>query len=243
MILGKNLVLAINGTPLAAARSCSIDKQQSFLPVASPTSGRYEQSLPERLAWSISADALVGTMDAYKTLDAAMDDGTLLTIRYYDTEYNLNKTGTAYIENLHLEGSVGSLAKMSVTLKGSGPTSTYQGVAITMQLVGSHDGERVDVNNESATFVDDGDSTNCLRYFTLANRGLVRIVPNGEVVIMTTESMIEQFYGDSHDFLLSALHATNYTQTTEVWLNAGTYYVITSNLDDVQDVAEFFLKS
>ena len=240
MILGKDLVLAINGTPLAAARSCSIDKQQSFLPVASPTSGRYEQSLPERLAWSISADALVGTMDAYKTLDAAMDDGTLLTIRYYDTEYNLNKTGTAYIESLRLEGS---LMKMSVTLKGNGPISTYQGEAITMELVDSHDGERVDVSSESAYFVDDDSSTNCLRYFTLADRGLVRIVPNGEVVIMTMESMIEQFYEDSHDFLLSSLHATNYNQTTEVWLNAGTYYVLTSNLDDVQDVAEFFLKS
>ena len=243
MILGKNLILALNGTPLAAARSCILELQQSFLQSASPSTGNWEHSVPKRLSWSISADALVGTMDAYKTLDAAMDDGTLLTIRYYDTEYNLNKTGTAYIENLRLEGSVGSLMKMSVTLKGSGPISTYQGVAITMQLVDSHDGERVDVNDESATFVDDGDSTNCLRYFTLANRGLVRIVPNGEVVIMTMEGMIEQFYGDSHDFLLSALHATNYTQTIEVWLNAGTYYVLTSNLDDVQDVAEFFLKS
>ena len=130
MILGKNLVLAIGGTPLAACRSCNIDKQQSFLQVASPTSGRWEQSLPERLNWSISADALLGTMAAYKTLDAAQDNGTPLTIRYYDTEYNLNKTGTAYIESLHLEGPVGSLMKMSVTLKGSGSLTTYGGVVV-----------------------------------------------------------------------------------------------------------------
>ena len=244
MILGKDIVLMIGGTPLAAAKSCNLDKQQSFIPTASPTSGRWEQSLPERLSWSASCDCLIGTMAAYTMLSDAQDNGTALTLRIKDAgTIGLNKTGSCYVESLHLEGSTGNLAKMSVTLKGNGPISTYQGEAITMELVDSHDGERVDVSSESAYFMDDDSSTNCLRYFTLADRGLVRIVPNGEVVIMTMESMIEQFYEDSHDFLLSSLHATNYNQTTEVWLNAGTYYVLTSNLDDVQDVAEFFLKS
>ena len=244
MILGKDIVLMIGGTPIAAAKSCNLDKQQSFLQVASPTSGKWEQSLPERLSWSASCDCLIGTMAAYTMLSDAQDNGTALTLRIKDAgTIGLNKTGTCYVESLHLEGSTGNLAKMSVTLKGSGALSTYQGEPIVMTLYSSHTGERVDVSGESVTFVDDGESVNRLCTFTLGSRSLIKIVPNDEVVIISTNMMIEQFYDDSHDFLLSTLQATNYTQTTELWMDAGVYYALISNLDDAQDPAQFYIKS
>ena len=107
MILGDNLILAINGTPLAASKSCSISKSQSFIEVSSPTSGRWQSFVPKQLGWEISSDCLIGTMDAYKTLDAAWKNGTALTVRFYDREYNENETGTAYIDKLDLSASKG----------------------------------------------------------------------------------------------------------------------------------------
>ena len=243
MKLGKDLVLAIGGTPLAACRSCNIDKQQSFIPTASPTSGRWEQSTPERLAWSISADALLGTMAAYKTLDAAQDNGTPLTIRYYDTDYNLNKTGTAYIESLHLEGPVGSLMKMSVTLKGSGPLSTYGGTPIQTTLVDSNNNYYLTINSGIAHFNAEEGSLSELRTFTLSAQSRVNINPKDCLLILTTDQSIEQPFDDIYDFNLHDYGCTTYTELTEVTLPAGTYYVIFSYYDDATDTPELALLS
>ena len=95
MILGKNLILAIGNTPLAASKSCRVSKSKSFIEVASPTASAWESFIPSKKGWSMSADCLIGTMEAYKTLDAAWKNDTALTIRFYNTEYDENETGTA----------------------------------------------------------------------------------------------------------------------------------------------------
>lgn len=243
MKLGKDLVLAIGGTPLAACRSCNIDKQQSFIPTASPTSGRWEQSTPERLAWSISADALLGTMAAYKTLDAAQDNGTPLTIRYYDTDYNLNKTGVAYIESLRLEGSVGSLMRMSVTLKGSGPLSTYGGTPIQTTLQYRQEDKYITISGGMAEWNSEVGSMAELRTFTLSAQSLVKIDPKQGNLLLTTDGAIGQPFEDGEDFSLSTYGVTVYSNLTEVTLAAGTYYVVFNYPDSGSDTPELALLS
>ena len=235
MKLGKDLVLAIGGTPLAACRSCNIDKQQSFIPTASPTSGRWEQSTPERLAWSISADALLGTMAAYKTLDAAQDNGTPLTIRYYDTEYNLNKTGVAYIESLRLEGSVGSLMRMSVTLKGSGPLSTYGGTPVDLNEVYTE--QDIYYSNRGGSYGPSSSSGATIECYTLslAQRTQLKFIPNGNTIFWSDSSSLipavedhEMIYGgQEYDYALEEL--------TEMWVAAGTYYIVFSYPPDTEN--------
>ena len=228
MILGKKLILAINGSPLAAARSCNIQQSQSFIQVASPTAARWKQVVPEALEWNISADCLIGTFDAYNTLDQAWRNGTALTIRYYDSEYNCNKTGTAYIANLNLEGPTGSLAKMSVQLQGSGELSEYSGTAITvsrtLQQTDKYyqftQGGNYTIGSASGARVYSGS-------FYLSKRTKVRITGNGNIV----------FISSSNGIVTKAHNAENITpsdydrtagESGQVWLNAGTWYVVES---------------
>ena len=231
MILGDNLILAINGTPLAASKSCSISKSQSFIEVSSPTSGRWQSFVPKQLGWEISSDCLIGTMDAYKTLDAAWKAGTALTIRFYDSEYNENETGTAYIDKLDLSASKGSLAKMSVSLKGSGELSTY-GEAITvgrsLQQTGKYYNPASQGNYNIANY--DSSAKIYSGTFTLSQRTLVNIAngsSNYNLVFLSTSSEIVNKAHNGEN-----ISSSDYTSVViasgRIWLDAGTWYIVES---------------
>lgn len=232
MILGDNLILAINGTPLAASKSCSISKSQSFIEVSSPTSGRWQSFVPKNLGWSISSDCLIGTMDAYKTLDAAWKAGTPLTVRFYDTEYNENETGTAYIDKLDLNASKGSLAKMSVSLKGSGELSTYS-VPITVGTSQQQSGKFYNLYSSGVAVASNYAETAKIYggSFTLSKRTLVEIS-------IGTQTYDYVFLSNSNGIVNKAHNADNLTPedystvikgSGRVWLNAGTWYVVESS--------------
>ena len=244
MILGKNLILAINGSPLAAARSCNIQQSQSFIQVASPTAARWKQVVPEALEWSISADCLIGTFDAYNTLDQAWRNGTELTIRYYDSEYNCNKTGTAYIADIRLEGSTGSLAKMSVQLQGSGELSEYAGTAIALTFQAGTQQGYYYISNGTAYYDDhqQGDLTAEIYKFTLSKQSKVRLYMDYcECAIFTKDADIIEELGHAANFTLQSLNAQAYNNSTDIMLDAGTWYVLFSS-DDAQGM-EYSLKN
>ena len=234
MIHGENLILAINGTPLAASKSCSLSKSSSFIEVASPTAGDWESFVPSKKGWSMSADCLLGTMAAYKTLDAAWKAGTALTIRFFNTEYDENETGTAYIDNLNLDASKGNLAKMSISLKGSGPLSEYAGVEIPLTDVqpGGVQGAKYNINGSYA-YYDDTDQDyefNCRR-FTLSKRTKVMFSLTYCTVIFSDEIHILQDAENQSTIDLQERNADYLLDTYAVWLNAGTYYAIFSTDD------------
>ena len=233
MKLGKDLILALSGEPLAAAKSCSIQQSQSFIEVASPTSGRWKQVVPSMLEWGISANTLLGTYAAYNTLDQAWRNGTAVTIRYYDTEYNCNKTGTAYIADIRLEGSVGSLAQMSIQLQGSGELSTYTS-PITVSRSLQQDAKFY-YNTTGKTYETASYSNSAKIYtgsFTLSKRTLVQIsgmrTGNNSLVFLSTNNGIitkaqnvETIYGSDYNAVINV--------SGKVWLNAGTWYVVESS--------------
>lgn len=236
MILGKNLILAIGNTPLAASKSCRVSKSKSFIEVASPTASAWESFIPSKKGWSMSADCLIGTMEAYKTLDAAWKNDTALTIRFYNTEYDENETGTAYIENLELTASNGSLATMSVSLKGSGELSEYGGtdIALTFQA-GTQQGYYY-ISNGTAYYDDhqQGDLTAEIYKFTLSKRSKVRLYMDYcECAIFTKDADIIEELGHSANFSLQSLNAQAYNNSTDIMLDAGTWYVLFSS-DDAQ---------
>ena len=229
MILGKDLVLALNGTPLAAARSCSMHCGTSFLPACSPTDDHNERSIPERNNWNMSADALVATFASYKTLKTAWKNHTALTMRFYDTQFELNETGSVYIESLDIQGNVGSLVTMSVSLKGNGPISEYAGTTIPTTVEGENsncyltvDGDIVTWNNENGCKVE-------LRLLTLTERTKIRVTKgDADIVIFTGSGSIQQPFDDMYDFRLSDYDATAHTEAWEEWVNAGEYRLMCS---------------
>ena len=233
MIHGENLIVAINGTELAASKSCNISKSQSFVEVSSPTDGRWESFVPKKLSWDISSDCLLSTMDAYKTLDAAWKAGTALTIRFFNTEYDENETGTAYIDKLDLKASKGSLAKMSVSLKGSGPLSEYAGEAITVGRTLRQTGKYYIRDGE--TFIIDNYSDSAKIYsgsFHLSKRTLVQISyatsgNNSYVLLSKSNSIVTK--ATNADSISSSDYSSVIVLSGKVWLDAGTWYIVESS--------------
>ena len=236
MIHGENLIVAVGGTPLAASKSCNVSKSQSFIEVAAPTAGRWESFVPQKLGWKITADCLMGTMDAYKTLDAAWKAGTALTIRFYDTEFNENETGTAYIENLDLTASKGNLAKMSVSLKGSGPLSEYSGTAITVSRSIQYIGKFYYTPSGGTYTVATYSSTAkiCTGSFTLSKRTLVQIggmrSGNNSLVFLSNSNGIVT-KAQNAETIYSSDYSALVNTSGKVWLNAGTWYMVESSQD------------
>lgn len=62
MILhGKNIIVSIDDTAIAAAKSCTINIAASTIPTASPISGSWESHIPARKSWSVKTSHLLFT--------------------------------------------------------------------------------------------------------------------------------------------------------------------------------------
>ena len=235
MIHGEDLILALNGTPLAASKSCNIEKSQSFIDTASPTGGRWESCVPQKLSWSLSSDCLLATMDAYKTLNSAWKAGTALTVRFFDTEYNENETGTVYIEKLSLSASKGNLAKLSVSLKGSGPLSDYAGtdITITKQLLQDGKAYSYSYNNNYTVYT----YTNGKIYsstITLTKRTLIQYAANGSYIFFSQDNGIITKATNAAD-ILNTDYSGFASNNGKLWLDAGTWYIVISNQNYTSD--------
>ena len=235
MIHGENLILAINGSPLAASKSCSLSKSSSFIEVAPPTAGDWEAFVPSKKGWSMSSDCLLGTMDAYKALDAAWKAGTALTIRFFNTEYDENETGTAYIESLNLDASKGNLAKMSISLKGSGPLTEYTGTNISLSRWQVQAGKYYIYNYDNNYTIQSGENGKVVcATTTLSKRTMVQVTGYGSDLFFSQYNGLLRRAIDAEDIL-----KTDYSVRTQgnekVWLDAGAWYIVVSNQNYTSD--------
>ena len=77
MILhGRNILLLADGTAIAAAKSCTLRVSANTIPIASPTSGAWEDAIPGRKSWQASCGQMVTGIT-----DAAAIVGTVVTLR------------------------------------------------------------------------------------------------------------------------------------------------------------------
>ena len=58
-IKGKDVILKMGGTAIAAAKSCDVNIQADLIKVSSPTDGGWEHSIAGRKSWSASCSHLV----------------------------------------------------------------------------------------------------------------------------------------------------------------------------------------
>lgn len=235
MIHGENLILAINGTPLAASKSCSLSKSGSFIEVSSPTDGAWESFVPSKKGWSMSSDCLLATMDAYITLDAAWKAGTALTIRFFNTEYDENETGTAYIDKLDLQASKGNLAKMSVSLKGSGPLVQYAGTNIPFTKSLLQNGKYYTyMYNDNYTIQSEENGKVYGGSISLSKRTMVQVTGYGCYLFFSQDSgLIEK--ATNGENILNTDYSARTQGDEKVWLDAGTWYIVVSNQNYTSD--------
>lgn len=58
---GNDLIISVDGSALAAAKSCSVEVNAETIKVASPTDGAWEKSIVGRKSWSVSTSHLLMT--------------------------------------------------------------------------------------------------------------------------------------------------------------------------------------
>ena len=72
MLQGRNLIIAINGSTIAAAKSCSVDVQADTIKVSSPTDGAWEHIIAGRKSWQVQTSHLMpNNRDQFTTVTAS----------------------------------------------------------------------------------------------------------------------------------------------------------------------------
>jgi hypothetical protein len=124
MILGRKLIVAIDGVAAAGAKSCNFGMSQDFIKACSPANGRVLTKIPTTYEWSLSCDCLVpNSIFANRAVDM-IKEGTKCFVTFTDGQ-GFRRCGDAYIKSCDYAGSVGSLATFKVTFEPSGPLQTY----------------------------------------------------------------------------------------------------------------------
>ena len=114
VILGEKMIVKMNGTAIAAAKSCELTVSAEKLPVASGTDGKWEHCIAGRKKWSVSCKTLLTGIKTHVEMV-----GKIVTL-IITTADNDTLTGQALVEQWSGSGAVGSLASGSYSFSGNG---------------------------------------------------------------------------------------------------------------------------
>lgn len=113
VIHGRDLIISINGTPVAAARSCEISVDDDMIEVTSPVAGRAKAYRAGRYGWTVDVSFLaISTQFVYSN-----GQQVSMSCKVGSTTH---LTGNVIIQRRKLTGPVGSLSQGSYTLIGTG---------------------------------------------------------------------------------------------------------------------------
>ena len=124
MILGKNLIVALDGVAVAGAKSCKLNLSQNFKEVCSPTEARVMEKIPTTYDWGISVDCLIPSSNLSVSLTDKLIKGTKCFITFTDGS-GQNRAGFVYVKNCDEGGNIGSLATFSASFESSGALYKY----------------------------------------------------------------------------------------------------------------------
>lgn len=179
MILGKNLIVSLNGTPIAAAKSCTFTVSQDFLQVCSPTTSRVFEKIPTTYDWSMSVNGLIANSSLPNSLINLLKEGTKVMLMFTDNS-NQKRAGFAYVKVCEEGGSIGALATFSASFESTGPLYNY--TALTPELFTEGNGVYIGISNNTITYIFNI-STAALR-----GAGMAGGYNSGRFYIMTTNT-------------------------------------------------------
>lgn len=133
MIQGKDLILSLNGAPLAASTTCELSIDTDFIEVCPPTGGEWKDYLPTQHGWDVSAGCLMATMENFDNLLKMQKSKQRLEVSFYDQGLQVFYKGATYIKKLNIIGNYGNLAKMSVAFQTCGELETATAAIIDMR--------------------------------------------------------------------------------------------------------------
>ena len=125
MILGRNLIVSIDGVPVAGSKSCQFQISQNFIQACAPTNGRTKRKIPTDYDWSMSVDCLIPSSTLSVSLVDKLIAGTRVLLTFTDGS-GQNRAGFAYVKSCDEGGSVGSLATFSASFESDGALYKFE---------------------------------------------------------------------------------------------------------------------
>lgn len=122
---GVNLLLSIDGTPIGASSSCSVELTRATRNTSNKDTGIWDSYAAGSITWSMSSENFVnfGGVNGYDELFDAMVAGApvAVTVDYeQDASNTWQLSGDAIITGLPLSAPKGENVSFSVSLQGSG---------------------------------------------------------------------------------------------------------------------------
>lgn len=114
---GRNLVLSLGGTAVAASKECSLSVSADTLETASATQGSWRSYIAGRKDWKISATHFITSSNDINT--SVLRVGSSYSVTLTDGAGH-TLSGTAICTQCDIGGSVGDLVSGTFTLQGSG---------------------------------------------------------------------------------------------------------------------------
>lgn len=120
MIHGRNLIVKVNGTAIAGARSCDINISGEDIEVASSTQSKWREFLAGREEWSVTCNHLLPAAGTPLRTSKEMVN-TTVTIRMESGRSGDVLEGQAIVKSWRSTGTLGNLAQGTYSFRGSGP--------------------------------------------------------------------------------------------------------------------------
>ena len=117
-ILGKNLIVSVNGTAIAGSKSCRLQISGENIERASATNATWREFIAGRKTWTVACDHLLPRTGTPLRSSAAMVN-TVVTLTVAVGQDTLS--GSALVKTWEVSGAVGTLAVGSFQFQGSGP--------------------------------------------------------------------------------------------------------------------------
>lgn len=119
IIHGRNLIIKVNGTAIACAKSCEINVEGEQLETASPDTGTWRTFLAGRKEWSVTCGYLIPAAGTPLRSEAAMVNTTVTLTAQSDMSGD-TLTGSAIVRTWRASGNIGNLAQGSFQFRGNG---------------------------------------------------------------------------------------------------------------------------
>ena len=122
VIHGRKLIIKVNGTAIAGARSCDINISCEEIEIASATQSKWREFLAGREEWSLTCNHLLPASGTPLRSSKEMVN-TTVTIRMESGLSGDVLTGQAIVRSWRTTGTLGNLAQGTFSFRGSGPLS------------------------------------------------------------------------------------------------------------------------
>lgn len=226
MIHGRNLIVALDGVAVAAAKTCSLDLDQNFLEACSPVSGRTHTKIPTTYDWGVSVDGLVANNSSPTVeLEDKLIAGTKCLLTFTDGSGN-RRAGFVYVKSCKESGSVGGLATYSASFESTGPLYKY----VMFNIDYFAEGYEKDVSVSDTGVISyswtSGPGIRGVGFVISMRSRLVSFIPRSWVVYNTSFNDVKTYLLNQDDITLNAYAVAHNKTPGDIYLEPGTYTML-----------------